>query len=1076
MPIIVTIGRQWHHVGAPAPSRHHCHPIIQEWWRTDAPELSQISERVAQIDTSQIHTPDQYHHIHHQIKQRIPHISTNTHKHHESNLAIPFRAFIHHTHKLRQLHQPTRQSILHAWFHTIRRHKARLDMRQQTKMNKKQQIAKAVAVATEAAHSHNHLMLYKAIRKLSPKQPFRSINLRSEQGNLLDPQEAADDISRWLTQLYQHPDPPECPEPFVWPFNAEELTAGLEALPATKSLAPAFASAPIWKLTAHQVATHCQPLIERWSPSHPPLLPQEWSTGHLALLIKPGKQGRRPQELRPIALLEPVSKTTMGLLAAALKAQVGDYLQSQPQYAYLQWRGRGDSIQKISAHCRLIRTMRNNDQYKFHHLHTGTRPKLAGGVLISLDLSKAFDTVDRRRLFAQMHHLHIDSSLISLVQAIYSQSRFSFEYKGCFRQALTQRGIQQGCKAAPLLWAIFTSGIIDKLSSLFGSTWIHTALAIFADDWVIFEQITDHESLQQVLQGFGQVLEILSDFGLSINWEKTAAMLSLFGSQVAQANKRIIRRTQHGTFLKIQVGTQTQHIRLVSHIQYLGVTLGYHHFESQTLQTRLKSGKKAAALLHYWLCGRHNLPRKHRILIWRQCVFTCCAYGLLDVGLTKNTLIRFDQLCILHLRRMFRSPVHITLQNHSQFLEHNNLPDPLHLLRTACVNLRLRDALRRTYLTENDILHSHEPLDYDQQLAVLDEVIALRRDRASSPQTMDTGLICWDCNQYFSTVAQLKRHRRAIHDDIQGQLRCFNRADASDGVPTCNRCGMMFTRWPALKYHIEFVCIADLQDSHQHALQELQQKMIRHQVTGLVDLHQDQDLLTLLTQKCGLCLHTATPKGLLRHWAIEHAKAWSLHGHYSHSMTDADGHCLYCGAQGAEQHTCHTMRQFAMFTAQNCGTPPREALLDQLYHCEICSQTYITKHGLDGHMAKYHPKDHTPAFTDDQRSIMTCAALQDDCQLILANPALLSRLETTCSLCEITCANRAMLKRHLKQQHTSLWPQAADLELQVAQQLGADTQCYCDPPVNKSTSALSSLSLLSCAYIAFEHLMNPRTL
>lgn len=231
------------------------------------------------------------------------------------------------------------------------------------------------------------------------------------------------------------------------------------------------------------------------------------------------------------------------------------------------------------------------------------------------------------------------------------------------------------------------------------------------------------------------------------------------------------------------------------------------------------------------------------------------------------------------------------------------------------------------------------------------------------------------------------------------------------------------------------LCLHPAQDDPAQQLITMQQKMTRTE---------DRELLQQLQNKCALCLHATTPKGLLKHWPIERTPEWNIHGHYCPSLKDAKGLCLFCGQPGDHQQYCMEMRQFAMLQAERRGTPSRGALVDKMFHCEHCGQSYLTKPGLTAHVAKYHA-DRPPSLTDNHRSLLTNAVIQDECQLLLDRPDLLERPDVTCGLCEHECVNRAMLKRHLKQNHAQYWPQAADLELQLMQQHCPDQQCYCRP-------------------------------
>ena len=178
--------------------------------------------------------------------------------------------------------------------------------------------------------------------------------------------------------------------------------------------------------------------------------------------MKPGKKGQHPSELRPIALLEPTGKTAMGLVTSAIQQQIQTLLNRLPQFDYARGRGTEDAIHRLAHHCRVVRQSLDALCHPIHSLKQGLMiPPLTGGMTLSLDLTRAFDMVDRTRLFQSMEQLDISADLISLLKCVYNTTRYEFEHRGAFRSVTTRRGIRQGCKAAPILWSCFAAWILE---------------------------------------------------------------------------------------------------------------------------------------------------------------------------------------------------------------------------------------------------------------------------------------------------------------------------------------------------------------------------------------------------------------------------------------------------------------------------------------------------------------------------------------------------------------------------------------------------------------------------------------
>ena len=275
-------------------------------------------------------------------------------------------------------------------------------MNQTAKAARKRRLQEIYERANAAERAHDSFRFHQAIRELAPKQPFTRILLRSDTGDLLGPTDSADALQTWYQQLYDAPDTVTTTTAFEWPFTEQDLANSLNAIPAFKALDPKFAPAPIWKQASTTIAEFLHPHFVQCAAQG--TLPKCWSRGTLALLNKPGKRGHHASELRPIALLEPSGKCILGILARDLLQAVAHRLFCLPLFAYLPNRGGEDALRRVATHCRTVRHMISENQHQIHlaALHTA-QPALAGGLLVSLDLSKAFDVVDRDKLFTALH-------------------------------------------------------------------------------------------------------------------------------------------------------------------------------------------------------------------------------------------------------------------------------------------------------------------------------------------------------------------------------------------------------------------------------------------------------------------------------------------------------------------------------------------------------------------------------------------------------------------------------------------------------------------------------------------------
>jgi hypothetical protein len=620
-------------------------------------------------------------------------------------------------------------------------------------MSRKQKLNKIFETAARAEQSQDHFMLFQTIRELAPKQSLKRIMLRSAQGDLLGPVESAEWIKQWFQAIYSDDPSSTRFEPFIWPFTSTEFIEGLQSLPTHKALAPSYAPAPFWKFGAETITEYLTPLFQTYCDQS--AFPRCWSTGTLALLVKPGKKGQHPAELRPIALLEPTGKVLMRLVANAMKQQISHVLHRHPQFAYLRGRGTEDAIHRIVQHCREVRQRLTSFDFPVHRQQLGQeRPSLQGGLLLCLDLTRAFDAIRRDRLFQSLSQLGVSSDLISLLKGIYEQTSYDLTHRDVHVSFETARGIRQGCKAAPLLWAIIAAALLQSIAQDISYSFMLHNLTLYADDFCAHRLFTSEAELNELIVSLGQFLDIIADAGLELNLAKTTATLRMKGILHNKMMHRHVVRNKQGAFLKIprRDGTVTL-VRLVKSFRYLGVCISYYNFEKDTMLLRIKHSEQVSQQLHRWLFSSQIMSIRQKMKLWMQCTFSCLKYGLIATGFTEQTLLMFFKFCLKQWKRIYREPTFITKTSHISFLVRHNLLNPLLRLRALCEQTALRFSRRQTWLEVDDILHHAQLPDFHALIQVIDVVHDQLRKAETGNEAcdLDAILICPHCEHQFVT-------------------------------------------------------------------------------------------------------------------------------------------------------------------------------------------------------------------------------------------------------------------------------------------------------------------------------------
>ena len=175
---------------------------------------------------------------------------------------------------------------------------------------------------------------------------------------------------------------------------------------------------------------------------------------------------------------------------------------------------------------------------------------LVGGALLSLDLSKAFDSVSRSHLFQGMAALGVRPDCLHLLHEWHRGTHYDISHKGFSASIPVYRGVRQGCKAAPFLWCCLTTLILHRLAERTSCNWVTQNITIYADDFLVHQTLFSLDDLNEFTHNCGVLLDILKDFHLQINIQKCFSMVSLQGTAQRKHKPDILNeQAKAGTFV-----------------------------------------------------------------------------------------------------------------------------------------------------------------------------------------------------------------------------------------------------------------------------------------------------------------------------------------------------------------------------------------------------------------------------------------------------------------------------------------------------------------------------------------------
>ncbi|CAE7314488.1 unnamed protein product, partial [Symbiodinium sp. CCMP2592] len=455
-------------------------------------------------------------------------------------------------------------------------------------------------------------------------------------------------------------------------FTQEELCAALDRMASGKALPATFAPARLWKLLPDLVVPSLLPCMNLESSA----LQENWHKVQLFLIPKVAVV-REPKNLRPIALLHPASKLLAAMIATRVQPKIAAYLTHVPQWAYLPGRSTADALESVCSHLHQVRSMLQANACNLPQRFHGAVPhKMMGGISISLDVKKAFDSLSHDFLEAAMREADFDECEIALILHLHTHAQLQVGTGAETASVLLGTGVRQGCSLSPILWALATGRVYRLYTAALKEQRLPEGLTnIFADDFFISWTYKSPENFRQALRAIGILVSTLQQVGLELSLDKTVLLMASSGTSAPSVIGGYKKLVEGVPYLRIPVGSARVLLKIVNSHKYLGAHLSYQGFEAQNLKHRMATAWGSFWRLHSILISR-SLPLKTKLRLWQACVFSVLRYSLHHVGVPSNGPLLIRQAVHRQLRMIARSPAHLWHVTSSDILARLKVEDP----------------------------------------------------------------------------------------------------------------------------------------------------------------------------------------------------------------------------------------------------------------------------------------------------------------------------------------------------------------------------------------------------------------
>jgi len=544
--------------------------------------------------------------------------------------------------------------------------------------------------------------------------------------------------------------------------------------------------------------------------------------------------------------------------------------------------------------------------------------------------------------------------------------------------------------------------MMTEMQQLISLEWLQKHLSIYADDCHIGGTFRNAQEFDYLLQAIGILFSLLQEFDMTLNPNKSVAILALHGPKSRKTRAACVKRDHRGDLLKIPVPTQ-QHvlIPIKDKATYLGCIMSYHSFEDTTTWHRVKLAHIAFLRLRRWLCNKNHFSLQHRLSLWRTCIIPIMTYGVFAVGVTPKGLQHMLTQLGTMLRRIVGDHAHRTRHTNTYVFETFALPRPADLLSAAVATLQRSIAQRDALLDATDVALR---LDWTHLEPIHDMI--QRAQAASSVQRAETALSgeapdqspCYFCNMcQFCTnsISAFRRHCTVSHGYIMyRQFAHPMHFYTTDGLPKCKHCGIQYSTWSSYRNHIERGCQAlisgpdlctgtpaaltmtamcpsraDVSMRGTQMLSDADLSLIKSKPWGnrllqlIADdtldlLEKDHEACGYLSRYCCICgQHLSRTQDVHLHFRTEHAMFWEFVPQKSKMLTNihsSESPCPHCGGY-FKSHQCPVWTQVAVLLLHGGGLHAQESGPPEVAtRCDICLQPFSDVTQLLAHLRAEH--------------------------------------------------------------------------------------------------------------------------
>ena len=382
------------------------------------------------------------------------------------------------------------------------------ELKRHCRSRKREQLLQLLTGAEEAFRRGDSRAFFGFVRMVSPKQYLPQIKLRGDEGQMLSQEQEGQLLLAHVLKIFTG-DCSNLPALVRMPekvFSAQNWAKAIQEVKERKAVPRGDAQIAAWK---RDTQGHAQTLSEfgvSFLCSDAPWVPTLWCKIQIAWLPKPKKTPCHPEHLRTVGLMSGDSKAFMVLLKNAAHEVVQQSMRSFPQFAYRSGASTLDAILRVTEHCHRVRgVLEGINSSKTARLMGSELPELRGGLMVAIDLTKAFDNVTYREMYLALCEAGLDEALVRLLVHVHVNTTCSVVHGTFEGVSGMSKGLRQGCPIAPLIYLAWSVRFLRQVNASLGDRWDLSHATVYADDKHLSWEIDGVGSLSRAVRDLGTV-------------------------------------------------------------------------------------------------------------------------------------------------------------------------------------------------------------------------------------------------------------------------------------------------------------------------------------------------------------------------------------------------------------------------------------------------------------------------------------------------------------------------------------------------------------------------------------------